>query len=163
MRRPMIATIAVMLGITALVGCSSDAKTSTTTTAGGGGGGGITVPAATGVPVSLTAGDKSATEQFFTLAPASVKAGQVTFTFQNTGNRQHEMIVLKTDTPFDKLEIDAATNKVSEDSSVGEIAETDAGKTVVKTFDLAAGNYVLVCNIEKHYGQGMRVAFTVTP
>ncbi len=160
MRRPMIATIAVMLGITALVGCSSDAKTSTTA---GGGGGGITVPAATGVPVSLTAGDKSATEQFFTLAPTSVKAGQVTFTFQNTGNRQHEMIVLKTDTPFDKLEIDAATNKVSEDSSVGEIAETDAGKTVVKTFDLAAGNYVLVCNIEKHYGQGMQVAFTVTP
>jgi uncharacterized cupredoxin-like copper-binding protein len=46
---------------------------------------------------------------------------------------------------------------------VGEISETDKGKVVTKTFDLAAGNYVLVCNIEKHYGQGMFAAFTVTP
>ena len=34
---------------------------------------------------------------------------------------------------------------------------------MTKTFDLAAGNYVLVCNIAKHYSQGMRSAFTVTP
>ena len=88
--------------------------------------------------------------------------GKVTFTFKNTGNRQHEMIVLKTDEAFDQLKV-GADNKVSEDASVGEISETDQGKTVTKTFDLAAGSYVLVCNIEKHYNQGMRSAFTVTP
>ena len=119
------------------------------------------MPAAEGVPVKLTAADQSETAQTFTLDTPSVKAGKVTFTFVNNGNRQHEMIVLKTDTPFDQLTV-GSDNKVSEDDSVGEISETDAGKTAVKTFDLAAGKYVLVCNIEKHYAQGMRVAFTVT-
>jgi uncharacterized cupredoxin-like copper-binding protein len=160
MRRSTVATVVVMIGLTALVGCSSDAKTSSATTAAAGGG--ITVPVATGTPVAVIAGDKSETEQFLTVEPLSVKAGQVTFTFQNTGNRKHEMVVLKTDTAFDKLPINAE-NRVSEDETVGEIGETDQGKTVVQTFDLAAGNYVLVCNIEKHYGQGMRSAFTVTP
>jgi uncharacterized cupredoxin-like copper-binding protein len=72
------------------------------------------------------------------------------------------MIVLKTDEKADALKV-GADDKVSEDASVGEISETDQGKTVTKTFDLAAGNYVLVCNIAKHYTQGMRSAFTVTP
>jgi uncharacterized cupredoxin-like copper-binding protein len=146
--------------------CGSDAaKTGTATTGGAttdAGAGGITVAAADGTPVAVTAGDKTDTEQFLTVAPVSVKAGKVTFTLTNTGTRQHEMIVLKTDEAFDQLKIDAA-NKVSEDTSVGEISETDKGKTVTKTLDLAAGKYVLVCNIEKHYGQGMRSAFTVTP
>ena len=43
------------------------------------------------------------------------------------------------------------------------MSETDAGKTVTKTLDLKAGTYVLVCNIEKHYAQGMRMGFTVSP
>jgi plastocyanin len=144
----------------ALVSCGSSAKTSTAaaTTAGG-----ITVPdAGGGTPVAVVAGDTSDVVQFYKVAPVSVKAGKVTVTFQNTGNRQHEMIVLKTDTAFDKLVV-GSDNKVSEDASVGEISETDAGKTVTKTFDLAAGSYVLICNIEKHYAQGMRSAFTVTP
>jgi uncharacterized cupredoxin-like copper-binding protein len=115
-----------------------------------------------GLPVSVTAGDKSDTVQFLTVDPLSVKAGKVTFTFKNTGNRQHEMIVLKTDTPVDQLVI-GTDNKVSEDASVGEISETDAGKTIVKTFDLQAGKYVLVCNLEKHYAQGMKSTFTVKP
>ncbi|MFM2076937.1 MAG: hypothetical protein RJA49_827 [Actinomycetota bacterium] len=140
--------------------CGSD-STSTATTSGGGGGG-VTVPTETGTPVAVVAADTSDTTQTLTAAPASVAKGKVTFTFQNTGKKQHEMIVLKTDEAFDALKV-GADNKVSEDASVGEISETDAGKTVVKTFDLAAGNYVLVCNIEKHYAQGMRVAFTVTP
>ena len=124
----------------------------------------MTVPADAGggTPVAVTAGDKSDVEQFLTVVPTSAPAGKVTFTFSNTGNRQHEMIVLKTDEKADELKV-GADDKVSEDASVGEISETDQGKTVTKTFDLAAGNYVLVCNIAKHYSQGMRSAFTVTP
>lgn len=159
MRRLMLVAMSAALGTAALAGCSgSDASSSTS---GGGGGGGITVPAATGTPVSITAADKSDTEQFFVLDPVSVKAGTVTFTLENTGTRKHEMVVLKTDTPFDQLAITA--DRVSEDASVGEIGETDPGKTVSTNLDLVAGKYVIVCNIEKHYGQGMRVAFTVTP
>jgi uncharacterized cupredoxin-like copper-binding protein len=164
MRRRTAAVFCLAIGL-ALAACSSDSKSSSTTAQGATttGGGGITVPVADGVPVAVNAGDTSDTVQFLKVDPTSVKAGKVTFTFTNSGTRQHEMIVLKTDEAFDKLVIDTATNKVSEDKSVGEISETDKGKVVVKTFDLAAGNYVLVCNIEKHYGQGMRSAFTVTP
>jgi len=158
MRRMLVAAMTVVLGTALVAGCSDDKKSDTTSA----GGGGVTVPAATGTPVSVIAGDTSDTVQFLTVDPLTVKAGEVTFTFDNTGTRQHEMVILKTDTPADQLEV-GADNKVSEDTSVGEIGETDAGKTVVKTFDLAAGNYVLVCNIEKHYAQGMRSAFTVTP
>jgi uncharacterized cupredoxin-like copper-binding protein len=157
MRRAMAAVVAVVLGGGVVAGCGSSTKATSP-------GGGVTVGSTVaGVPVAVTAGDKSDTEQFLTVEPVSVKAGSVTFTFKNTGTRQHEMIVLKTDEAVDQLKVDAATNKVSEDASVGEVSETDAGKTVVKSLDLVAGKYVLVCNIEKHYGQGMRSAFTVTP
>ena len=158
MRRMLVAAMTVVLGTALVAGCSDDKKSDTTSA----GGGGVTVPAATGTPVSVIAGDTSDTVQFLTVDPLTVKAGEVTFTFDNTGTREHEMVILKTDTPADQLEV-GADNRVSEDDSVGEIGETAAGKTVVQTFDLAAGNYVLVCNIEKHYAQGMRSAFTVTP
>ena len=57
-----------------------------------------------GTPVAVTAADKSDVVQSLTVEPVSVAAGQVTFTFKNTGNRQHEMIVLKTDEKADALE-----------------------------------------------------------
>ena len=166
MRRLTAATFCLTIGL-ALVGCSSDSKSSTATTAAGatttaaGGGGGVTVPTAAGTPIAVTAGDTSDTVQFLKVDPLTAPTGKVTFTFVNTGNRQHEMIVLKTDEKADSLVV-GSDNKVSEDKSVGEISETDAGKTVVKTFDLAPGHYVLVCNIAKHYTQGMKSDFTVT-
>ena len=160
MQRVTRSAAAAILMFGLLAGCGSDSK-STADTAAGAGGGVTVAPVADGTPVSVIAGDTSATAQTLTVDPITVKAGAVTFTFKNTGNRQHEMIVLKTDESPDVLKV-GADNKVSEDASVGEISETDAGKTVTKTLTLDAGAYVLVCNIEKHYGQGMRSAFTVT-
>ena len=160
MQRVTRSAAAAILMFGLLAGCGSDSK-STADTAAGAGGGVTVAPVADGTPVSVIAGDTSATAQTLTVDPITVKAGAVTFTFKNTGNRQHEMIVLKTDESPDAMKV-GADNKVSEDASVGEISETDAGKTVTKTLTLDAGAYVLVCNIEKHYGQGMRSAFTVT-
>ncbi len=142
----MFAVAAV--GVLMVAACSDGTKSDFTTPGGG-------------TTVSVIASDKSATAEL-TLEPTSVTAGPVTFTFVNNGNRQHEMIILKTDEALDALVV-GADHRVSEDAFVGEISETDAGKTVVSTFDLAAGNYVLICNIALHYEQGMRVAFTVTP
>lgn len=159
MRRGMVMFAAGALGIIALVGCSSSSKTATTS---GGGGGGVTVPAASGTPVAVTAGDKSDTVQFLTPVPVSVKAGPTTFTLTNTSTtKKHEMVVLKTDAPFDSLTV-GADNKVSEATTVGEVGELEVGKTGTVTLDLKPGTYVLVCNLEKHYAQGMRAAFTVT-
>ena len=162
MRRLTRSTAAAVLMFGLVAGCGSDSKSSSDTAAPAAAGGDVTVaPAADGTPVSVIAGDTSDTAQTLTVDPLTVKAGAVTFTFKNSGNRQHEMIVLKTDEAPDALKV-GADNKVSEDASVGEVSETDAGKTVTKSFNLEAGSYVLVCNIEKHYGQGMRSAFTVT-
>jgi uncharacterized cupredoxin-like copper-binding protein len=156
MRRAAALIASGVLGMAALVGCSSDSNTDTTSA------GGVTVPSgATGTSVAVTAGDKSDTEQFLTVEPASVKAGSVTFTLTNTGTKKHEMVVLKTDEPFAGLAV-GADHRVSEDTSAGEVGETDPGKSGTVTLDLQAGKYVLVCNIEKHYEQGMRVGFTVT-
>jgi uncharacterized cupredoxin-like copper-binding protein len=160
MRRVAALALTIVLGA-ALVACS-DSNDSKSDTTSGGGGGGVTVPTETGTPIAVEAGDTTDTEQFLKVAPVTAPAGKVTFTFVNNGKKKHEMVILKTDEAFDALAI-GADNRVSEDTTVGEIGETEAGKTVVQTFDLEAGNYVLVCNIEKHYGQGMRSAFTVTP
>jgi uncharacterized cupredoxin-like copper-binding protein len=156
MQRLIRSTATALLLVGLVTGCGSSKKSSGSSDTG------VTAAdAGGGTPVSVTAGDKSDTEQFLTVDPLTVKAGKVTFTFKNTGTRQHEMIVLKTDEPFDQLKV-GSDNKVSEDASVGEISETDKGKTITKTLDLVAARYVLVCNIEKHYAQGMRSTFTVT-
>ncbi len=157
MKRGIVVFATGALAFVGLVGCSSSSKTVTTS-----GGGGVTVPVATGTPVAVTAGDTNDTTQFLKADPVTVAAGSTTFTLTNTGTKKHEMVVLKTDEAIDALKIDAATNKVSEDTTVGEVGETDIGKTGSVTLDLKPGKYILVCNIEKHYGQGMRVAFTVT-
>jgi uncharacterized cupredoxin-like copper-binding protein len=169
MKRIAAVIAAGVLAMGVLSGCSSKkaadtttaaaAATDTTTAAAGELTAGAT---ATGTPVSVDALETSATVYAFTLSEATVKTGKVSFTLNNKGTKQHELILLKTDTPFDQLKV-GTDNKVSEDASVGEISETDAGKSVTKTFDLQPGNYVFVCNIEKHYGYGMRSAFTVTP
>ena len=96
-----------------------------------------------------------------TVDPVSAPHGKVKFVVQNQGTELHEMVVIKTSTPFDQLQVDAK-NKVSEKRSKGEISSIGKGKTKSKTFKLKAGQYALVCNIAEHYTAGMRAAFTVT-
>lgn len=96
-----------------------------------------------------------------TITPSSVPAGKVTFVVKNAGTILHEMVVLKSKTAFDQLPIDTK-NKVSEATTVGEAGNVSKGKTKSVTLKLKKGNYTLVCNIAKHYGLGMRAAFTVT-
>ena len=52
------------------------------------------------------------------IVPSSVKAGPTKITFKNAGTKVHEVVVLKTDTPADKLKV-GANHEVSEDASVG--------------------------------------------
>jgi uncharacterized cupredoxin-like copper-binding protein len=96
-----------------------------------------------------------------TVTPASAPHGKVKFTVKNEGTELHEMVVIKTDTPFDQLQVNTK-NKVSESKSVGEVSGIGKGKTKSKTLKLKAGSYALVCNIAEHYAAGMRAGFTVT-
>lgn len=96
------------------------------------------------------------------LKPASTKlsAGNIEFEVKNAGNMMHEVVVLKTTTPFDKLPV--TNGRVSESTSVGEVADIAAGATKRNIIKLAPGSYVLVCNIAGHYSAGMRAAITVS-
>jgi uncharacterized cupredoxin-like copper-binding protein len=141
-----------------LVACGGGNSSSDT---GSSGDGGVAVTTAgTGTPVAVDLGEKSDTEYFMTVTPDSVPAGPVTFTAKNTGDDEHEMVVLKTDEAADALAV--TDGKVSEDASVGEVSETPAGETGTLTVDLEPGKYVLVCNIKAHYERHMYAPFTVT-
>ncbi|MCF6323220.1 MAG: hypothetical protein L3J89_02680 [Gammaproteobacteria bacterium] len=100
-----------------------------------------------------------------------VNAGPVNFNITNDGPVDvHEFVIFKTDLAFDNLPLDANGN-VDENGAgimlIGEIENISVGESAQITFDLAPGNYVLICNIwdageaAAHYTEGMRVAFTV--
>jgi uncharacterized cupredoxin-like copper-binding protein len=102
--------------------------------------------------------------------PVSVRAGDVYFLVDNQGPEDaHELVIIKTDLAPTALPIE--NNRVPEDKIdiVDEIEPFAAGSKAGATFQLAAGKYVLICNItevedgevESHYQLGMRTAFTV--
>ena len=157
-----ILAVAALPAVLLLASCSSDSDSdsSSDTTAADSGGGVTVTTGGEGTAVAVEAGDISDTEQYLTPVPDSVAAGPTTFTLTNAGNREHEMVVLKTDTPADQLEVNAE-DKVSEADSLGEVPETPEGESGSVTLDLESGKYVLVCNIAEHYGQGMYAPFTV--
>lgn len=94
-----------------------------------------------------------------------VPAGTVTFTFENVGTIEHELLVVRTDIPVGALPVDPATGRFAEDSDrwgvIDEIPEFPAGDTRTLTVELPAGQYQLACNIPGHYASGMAAGFTV--
>lgn len=102
---------------------------------------------------------------------AEVTAGSVVFEVTNDGPADvHEFVVIKTDLAPGALPVDA-DGVVDEAGGgmtvIGEIEDVAVGGSGTVTLDLAAGSYVLLCNIwsedeqEAHYQEGMRIAFTV--
>jgi len=160
--RKVILVASVLVLAVVAASCSSGSSSSTTpsTTAAAVT---STTSAADAHTVTVIAGDINglAGIMTYTASTATVKAGDVTFVLQNVGTIEHELVVLKTDTPFDQLAIDGE-DRVDEADSVGEVAETAAGVTDSVVLNLTPGNYVLVCNIGGHYRLGMRIALTVT-
>ena len=179
MVRPRVVSLLVPLVVAAavLAACSSSSKKSASTT-GTTSSGGVTVPASTaGNSVNATLGDTKGVDAPMTLtvSTSSAKAGDVSFNVKNGGTIEHEMVVLKTDTPFDQLPVSfggdppssvaSGGDKVDEATKVGETGDPNLKPGDTRTFTvkgMAPGHYVFVCNIAKHYGLGMRAAFTVS-
>lgn len=173
LRTSAIAVAAVLALLTAGCGSSSKSSNATTTTSGG-----VTVTtAAKGATVQVVVSDTKGLKgpMTMTLSPTSVPAGNVTFVVKNTGTIEHEVIVLKTSTPYNKLPIvDAGdppapvktgADKVDEAGNIGETGDPNPKPGQGRTFtikNMAAGTYAVVCNIAKHYGLGMRAPFTVS-
>jgi uncharacterized cupredoxin-like copper-binding protein len=127
-------------------------------------------PAATATPAAPTAVEVTLQEWSITPSVATVKAGSVTFTAKNSGpTDQHEMVVIKTELGLLDLPT-GADGKVDEEGAgveaIGEIEEIAVGATGTVTLNLAAGRYLLICNVvdadgDAHYGKGMTTEFTV--
>ena len=111
-------------------------------------------PAGTTITATLT-------EFAIAMSASSAPAGPVTFNVTNAGTMVHEFVILKTDTLAKDLPL--VDNKVVEDdySPVGEVAETEPGKSGTFSATLAAGHYAIICNIVGHVAAGMVVDFTV--
>src|SRR2546428_8294328 len=92
------------------------------------------------------------TDSTIVIDQATVPSGKITFQVKNTGTMVHEVVVLKTDLPADKIPTDPAEpGKMLEDGSKGESGDLNAGEAKSFTLDLEPGNYVLMCNQTGHY------------
>ena len=150
-------------------------------TGAGDGGVSVAAPAAAATtaaaPIDVALTDTKGLDAPMALTPFanSVAAGDVTFNVKNLGTVDHEMLVIKTDTPFDQIPITdsgdppapvtSGADKIDEANKPGETGDPNLKPGDTRTFTvkgLVAGKYVLVCNIAKHYGLGMRAAFTVS-
>lgn len=96
-----------------------------------------------------------------TLDHPSIAAGHVVIGIRNTASMEHELKVIKTDLAPDQLPIDGATAKASEQGKVGEVLNIAGGASRKLVLELAAGKYVLLCNIAGHYQLGMHTALEV--
>jgi uncharacterized cupredoxin-like copper-binding protein len=96
---------------------------------------------------------------------AVLPAGTVRFRIVNHGPSTHELNVIRTARAPDKLPLQRDGLTVNEDAPgldhLDEAEGLDIGDRRTLVLDLAAGNYVLYCNMEGHYLGGMHAAFTV--
>jgi uncharacterized cupredoxin-like copper-binding protein len=117
-------------------------------------------PTPSGTPVNVLLKD-------FEVQPdaAVVPAGTVSFHIRGQGPTTHEFIVVRTDRDPEKLPLQRDGLTVNEDAPGIDLVDEAGGfdiddhKTLV--LDLAAGHYVLYCNLEGHYLGGMHAALTV--
>lgn len=135
--------------------CSSDSTTTTaapsTTTANASG------------TITVTLADVDANTMLLTPSPDSAPAGEVTFEVTNSGEKEHEFLVVQTDLAIGDLPFDTATDRVPEGevTVIDEIEGIMPGETKTLTVTLESGGYALICNLAGHYRMGMRSAFTV--
>jgi uncharacterized cupredoxin-like copper-binding protein len=103
------------------------------------------------------------TDNKINLSTATASAGDVTFKIKNdSASEVHELVVLRTDMPADKLTLgaDGAVDEEKFDSA-GEQGDIDADKSADLTLKLSPGHYALICNQPGHYAAGMHLDFTV--
>lgn len=114
----------------------------------------LTAFAQQGASVDVALARFSVTPSVQSVAPGSV-------TFDAAGNF-HQLTVIRTDLQPDALPQSGDAVDLSGLDVIGATDVLRDGATAQVSADLAAGSYVLICNVPTHYAQGMRTAFTVS-
>jgi uncharacterized cupredoxin-like copper-binding protein len=118
-------------------------------------------PVAPTDPCAATQVAASLTEMAIMLDVSTVPAGPTTFTITNQGTAEHEFVVIATDLAADQLPVAAGIVVLDGLQVVGQALAIQPGTTTTLTVDLAAGPYVIICNIPGHYLAGMHTTLTV--
>ncbi|MCH8064611.1 MAG: hypothetical protein IIC90_02135 [Chloroflexi bacterium] len=152
----LFALLSLLLFVAACNGDDGDADPTATEPA-------VADPIATEPAASETTIDVSLSE--FVIDPSidTAQAGTITFNVSSDGAIFHNFKVVATDLAPDALPVDEALFAADEEQVdvVASTADLDPGEQETLTVELAAGSYVLICNIPTHYQAGMTVAFTV--
>ena len=117
-------------------------------------------------PVSAQPAQQASTRMAVTLSEfsivpevAQVPAGDVTFDVVNTGEDVHEMIVIKSDLDIKALPPSSTAKNEVDENAIGEyiggFEDVQSGTGASGTLVLAPGRYILLCNLSKHYENGM--------
>jgi hypothetical protein len=117
-------------------------------------------PTPSGIPVNVLLKDFEVERD-----AAAVPPGTVRFRIRNQGPTTHELIVVRTDRAPDDLPLQRDGLTVDEEGPginlLDEAQGLDIDDRQTMVLDLAAGHYVLYCNLEGHYRGGMYAALTV--
>jgi uncharacterized cupredoxin-like copper-binding protein len=117
-------------------------------------------PTPSGIPVNVLLKDFEVERD-----AAAVPPGTVRFRIRNQGPTTHELIVVRTDRAPDDLPLQRDGLTVDEEGPginlLDEAQGLDIDDRQTMVLDLAAGHYVLYCNLEGHYLGGMYAALTV--
>jgi uncharacterized cupredoxin-like copper-binding protein len=125
------------------------------------------VPACSGGGSSVSCSPLSVTLRDFRISAsvARVPPGAVRVVVDNRGPSTHEFVVFKTDLLPEALPLGPDGLSVDEESSqleaVDELTDVPVGTSGILDLHLAAGRYVLACNLEGHYLGGMRLRLEV--
>lgn len=93
-------------------------------------------------------------------APASVKAGTVSFAVRNGGKAKHEIEIIRTAKRASSLPVKGG--KAVAPDELKEIENIQPGATRTLAVKLTRGHYILICNLPGHYQGGMRRDLNVT-
>jgi hypothetical protein len=100
----------------------------------------------------------------------SVKAGDVKFRVDNVGGAEHELVVVRAADPSalpTKTDGTVDEEQLTEDQKMGEVEGVTAQSKKDGTLKLAAGKYVVFCNLvdkdgTSHFAKKMYSTLTVT-
>jgi len=90
-------------------------------------------------------------------ATTTIPAGEVTFAVENVGATVHEMVVIRTDVAIADMSVEGGlTNEEAPGMTpIGEVEDVESGESTDLVLTLEPGRYVLLCNLPRHFEQGM--------